>query len=107
MGLAQLTLAQDTARELSNGSVVDADGAAVTCWALRGVAVASIATIFYSARLLFETMAAFDYSRPNDYRTMQMNETESWAESEKPRVLLATTRAPQAYSPVLAFFPDD
>lgn len=103
LGLAHLLLARDTARQLSNGSAVAADGAVSTCWALRGVAMAGAAAAFYSVRLLYGVAVVFGHVASREYRPMDMEDAEGRM-GEKSRVVV---RAPQAYSPVLAFFPDD
>ncbi|KAJ3485027.1 hypothetical protein NLG97_g6905 [Lecanicillium saksenae] len=89
LGLAHLVLARETARNLSNGSVVDTDGVVVTCWRLRGVAMASAAVVFYSGRLLLEL---FYLVTTPSYQPIP----DEWEEKQ----------AQEAYSPVLAFFPE-
>lgn len=93
LGLAHLVLARETARNLSNGSVVDTDGVMVTCWRLRGVAIATAAVVFYSGRLLLELFRVASPYRP----------VPAWEEGEEEE---KQAYAQHAYSPVLAFFPD-
>lgn len=114
LGLAHLALALDaagTARNLSNGgSLVDTDGDSVVvgCWRARGVAVSTAAALFYSGRMLWELFAIFAHgSAPTnaEYRPIQQDEWEQ-GDLEKGRGV-AVVHSPQAYSPVLAFFPSD
>ncbi|OAA54672.1 hypothetical protein ISF_08273 [Cordyceps fumosorosea ARSEF 2679] len=101
LGLAQLLLlTRATARNVSTGAVVDTDGrVVVTCWRLRGVAVASAAAALYAGRLLFELGCMLVSS---EYRPIR--ERDEWELEKGARC--ATADARQAYSPVLAFFPD-
>ncbi|OAA72864.1 hypothetical protein LEL_08648 [Akanthomyces lecanii RCEF 1005] len=114
LGLAHLVLARGaagTARNLSNGGgLVDTDGDSVVvdCWRLRGVAVSTAAALFYGGRLLWELFAIFAHSgapTTTEYRSIQQDE---WEEEDREKGRgVAVVHAPQAYSPVLAFFPDD
>ncbi|KAM0744713.1 hypothetical protein ACQRIT_000097 [Beauveria bassiana] len=110
LGLAQqLVRPLATARNLSAGGLVvgDTDGVVLTCWRVRGAAVAATATAFYAGRLLFEFIFIWNgRAPPNDYRLIQQDDNEWWA-MEKEDVETAALYPPQAYSPVLAFFPDD
>ncbi|XWW96058.1 hypothetical protein V2A60_004028 [Cordyceps javanica] len=129
LGLAQLVLLAPratTMRNLSSDSdsdsgggnsvVVDAgDGGRVvileTCWRVRGVALAAAAVALHTGRMLLELAlvclvrrrtaraapppSGFPYYRP-------IEQDDEW-EAEKGH----WSAPPQAYSPVLAFFPDD
>ncbi|OAA40495.1 hypothetical protein BBO_06079 [Beauveria brongniartii RCEF 3172] len=110
LGLAQqLVRPLATARNLSAGGLVvgDTDGVVLTCWRVRGAAVAATATAFYAGRLLFELIFIWNgRAPPNDYRPIQQDDNERWA-MEKDSVEAAALYPLQAYSPVLAFFPDD
>ncbi len=110
LGLAQLVSARATARNLSHGDggggiVGNTDGVVVTCWRLRGVAVASAAVVFYSGRLLWELCVLFTGNKSTSAEYRPIQQRDEWeADREKGGVVV---HAPQAYSPVLAFFPDD
>lgn len=116
LGLAHLALASGaagTARDLSDGgsSLVDTDGDSVVvgCWRARGVAVSTAAALFYSGRMLWELFAIFAHGNApmmnTEHRPIQQDEWEQEA-LEKGRGV-AVVHSPQAYSPVLAFFPSD
>ncbi|KAM3509629.1 hypothetical protein MY11210_006229 [Beauveria gryllotalpidicola] len=105
----QLVQPRATARNLSAGGLVvgDTDGVVLTCWRVRGAAVAATATAFYAGRLLFELILIWNGRAPsNEYRLIQQDDEDGRA-MEKDDIEAAALYATHAYSPVLAFFPDD
>jgi hypothetical protein len=113
---------------VDDGSVLNGDGTIATCWAARGIAVGAGAVCVYATRLLLEAVevVAHGLDTPGDARAhdgemlhsamrlkigprAEMNPTSLGDDEGYEQRFGHGARAPQvlAYSPVLAFFPEN